>query len=100
MRQYKVGLIRVLTTDDEELLQCHGRLIQQYFPMLEVQSRCIADQPEGIHDDETLALICNSLVTLLSLRTDALLGSMTSIFDFMLQMSQHKNSFVATQATG
>ena len=56
MRQYKVGLIRVLTTDDEELLQCHGRLIQQYFPMLEVQSRCIADQPEGIHDDETLAL--------------------------------------------
>lgn len=56
MERYKVGLIRVLTTEDPELLSMHGRLIEQYFPMLEVESRCIPDQPEGIHDDETMAL--------------------------------------------
>lgn len=55
MKKYKVGLIRVLTTNDLELLQRHGKLIEQRFPMLEIESRCIANQPEGIHDDKTLA---------------------------------------------
>ena len=55
MKTYKVGLIRVLTTVDEELLQLHGKLIESYFPMFQVVSRCIPDQPEGIHDDETFA---------------------------------------------
>ena len=39
MKTYKVGLIRVLTTEDEELLQLHGKLIESYFPMLQVVSR-------------------------------------------------------------
>ena len=56
MKTYKVGLIRVLTTGDEELLQLHGKLIESYFPMFQVVSRCIPDQPEGIHDDETFAV--------------------------------------------
>lgn len=56
MRRYRVGLIRVLTTDDPEFLALHGRLLEQYFPMLEVESRCIPDQPEGIHDDTTMSL--------------------------------------------
>ena len=51
-------------------------------------------------NDETLALICNSLVSILSLRVDALLPSLDAVFEFMLQMSQHPNHFVATQATG
>ena len=46
----------MLTTEDQELLALHGRLLEQYFPMLEVESRCIPDQPEGIHDDATMAL--------------------------------------------
>ena len=33
MKTYKVGLIRVLTTEDGELLQLHGKLIESYFPM-------------------------------------------------------------------
>ena len=53
LKTYKVGLIRVLTTEDEELLQLHGKLIESYFPMLQVVSRCMPDQPEGIHDDVT-----------------------------------------------
>ena len=55
MKQYRVGLIRVLTTTDEALLQSHGTLLRQYFPMLDVQSRCLPDQPEGIHDEATMA---------------------------------------------
>lgn len=46
MKKYRVGLIRVLTTDDTQLMQMHGALIEQYFPMLQVESRCIPDQPE------------------------------------------------------
>lgn len=32
MKKYRVGLIRVLTTDDPQLKQMHGALIEQYFP--------------------------------------------------------------------
>lgn len=49
----RIGLIRVLTTADAELLNLHGKLIMEYFPGFEVLSSCIPDQPEGIHDDAT-----------------------------------------------
>lgn len=64
MRRYRIGLIRVLTTEDPELLTLHGKLLEQYFPMLEVESRCIPDQPEGIHDDATMALGVPKVVAL------------------------------------
>lgn len=35
-KKFKVGLIRVLTTEDEEVLQLHGKQIMEYFPELEV----------------------------------------------------------------
>lgn len=56
MAAIPVGLIRVLTTTDQELLHLHGKLIMQWFPGLDVRSECIPDQPEGVHDDETEAL--------------------------------------------
>ena len=56
IRKYKVGLIRVLTTSDPELLTLHGKLLEKYFPFFEVESRCIPNQPEGIYDDETMAV--------------------------------------------
>jgi len=43
----------VLTTQDERLLNAHGRLIESHFPQFETTSRCIEDQPTGIHDDRT-----------------------------------------------
>ncbi|MGB9867571.1 MAG: aspartate/glutamate racemase family protein, partial [Bacillota bacterium] len=49
----RVGLIRVLTTTDCDLLNLHGRQIQSLFPELEVVSRCIPDHPEGVHDEIT-----------------------------------------------
>ena len=48
-KKFKVGLIRVLTTEDEEVLQSHGKQIMEYFPELEVVTKCIPDQYEGIH---------------------------------------------------
>ncbi len=64
MKTYKVGLIRVLTTEEEELLQLNGKLIESYFPMFQVVSRCIPEQPEGIHDDETFAVGVPKVVNL------------------------------------
>ena len=51
-KKFKVGLIRVLTTEDEEVLQSHGKQIMEYFPELEVVSKCIPDQYEGILSPE------------------------------------------------
>lgn len=51
--RYTVGLIRVVTINDEELLNRHGRIIESAFPELKVISRCIEDQPKGIYDEKT-----------------------------------------------
>ncbi|MGI6628920.1 MAG: aspartate/glutamate racemase family protein [Bacillota bacterium] len=49
----RIGLIRVLTTDDVHMLNIHGAMIEALFPNLQVTSRCIPDHPEGVHDHET-----------------------------------------------
>jgi len=49
----RIRIVRVLTTQDERLLNAHGRLIESHFPQFETTSRCIEDQPTGIHDDRT-----------------------------------------------
>ena len=36
----------------------------------------------------------------MGVRVDALIGYMNDLFGVMLQLSQHQNTFVATQATG
>jgi Asp/Glu/hydantoin racemase len=49
----RIGLIRVLTTADQKLLNHHGALIMEWYPEFNVVSECIPDQNEGIHDDKT-----------------------------------------------
>lgn len=49
-----IGLIRVLSTDDETLLQTHARAIQHLLAE-PIVTRAIPDQPDGIHDPATLA---------------------------------------------
>lgn len=56
MKNYRIGVIRVLTTEDPALLNLHGELLERCFPIFKTVSRCIPDQPEGIHDAETEAL--------------------------------------------
>lgn len=47
-----LGIIRVLTTDDDAILNEHGRRMNQYLGIHTV-TKCIHDQPKGIYDDET-----------------------------------------------
>jgi allantoin racemase len=47
-----LGIIRVLTTEDEGILQEHSRVMKQEFN-IDTISRCIPDQWNGIHNDET-----------------------------------------------
>lgn len=49
-----VGLIRVLTVDDPEIMDAHGQLIETLYPGIAVESACIPDQPEGIHSPEMM----------------------------------------------
>lgn len=55
MRKIQVGLIRVLTTKNEEQLQAHARLLKKWFPAYEVISRCIPNNPEGLASREAKA---------------------------------------------
>ncbi len=59
-----VGLIRVLTLKDGELLNSHGRLIEMHFPNMEVISQCIDDQPEGIYNEETEQIAIPKIIEL------------------------------------
>lgn len=63
-KKFQIGLIRVLTTEDEELLNRHGKTIMEKYPMLEVESRCIPDQYEGIHSHELERLAVPKIVAL------------------------------------
>ncbi|MFE7973954.1 aspartate/glutamate racemase family protein [Streptomyces shenzhenensis] len=47
-----VGIIRVLTSEDPAVVEDHGRLLHERYGLHTV-SRCIPDQPHGIHDDAT-----------------------------------------------
>lgn len=64
MKRYKVGLIRVVSFEDEDLLNLHGLMIEKHYPNLEVLSRSIEDQPYGIHDDETEKLAVPKIIEL------------------------------------
>lgn len=49
----KVGLVRVLTVTNDEALRSQEEVILKNYEGIEITSRCILDQPEGIYDDET-----------------------------------------------
>jgi len=48
MKIFNIGLIRVLTTNNRELLNFHGNILHDNFPF-EVESNCIPDQYTGVH---------------------------------------------------
>lgn len=51
-KKFKIGLIRVLTTENEEVLLAHERQLKSYFPQLQIETKFIPDQYEGIHTPE------------------------------------------------
>jgi len=52
----KIGLIRVLSTDDTELLNRHGRLLMDYIgdPEFIAVSRCIEGHPQGLWNPDEI----------------------------------------------
>ena len=54
MRRPFVGVVRVITSDESSFVGTHGRWIEKQYGLPTV-SRCIPDQPHGVHDDETYA---------------------------------------------
>lgn len=49
----RLGIIRVLTTGDPELLREHGRLIEQQYYGVSTLNECIFGQLTGVHDEPT-----------------------------------------------
>ncbi|TEU10868.1 MAG: hydantoin racemase [Anaerolineales bacterium] len=47
-----MGLIRVLSADDPEILNSHGRLLEAFIPNLKVMSQCIEGHPKGLWNEE------------------------------------------------
>ena len=64
MQKVKIGLIRVISFEDEKLIELHGRLIEKYFPSLQLISRCINNQPKGIYNEETKKIAIPKIVEL------------------------------------
>lgn len=53
MGKTRIGVIRVVTLDDEKLVSVHGDILRKYFPYMDPLSYCIPDQPLGVYDEET-----------------------------------------------
>ncbi len=53
MKSPRIGILRVLTTEDQAVMMAHQNKLQDLFPHWTFTTRCIPDQYEGIHDDET-----------------------------------------------
>ena len=51
-KKFKIGLIRELTTEHEEVLLAQEIQLKSYFPQLQIETKCIPDQYEGIHTPE------------------------------------------------
>lgn len=47
-----IGMIRVVTTEDDQMLHQHGRMIEARYG-IKTMSACIPDQPDGIYDEDS-----------------------------------------------
>lgn len=60
----KIGIIRVLTTNDENILYAHERIIKRFLPSTEFVTRAILDQSHGIYDLVTEQIAVPKIVSL------------------------------------
>lgn len=52
MKSFKIGILRVLTTDDKKVLDSHKDILTEYFPEFEIETRCIPNQYKGLYSKE------------------------------------------------
>jgi len=64
MKKVKIGIIRTISFKDRKLIELHGKIIEKYFPDLQVISRYIKDQPRGIYDENTKRIAVPKIVEL------------------------------------
>lgn len=64
MVKKKIGLIRVLTTDDESVLKSHENILKNFFPSFEIESKCIKDQLKGVYNDDTFRIAVPKILNL------------------------------------
>lgn len=73
-----VGIIRVVTITDNEILNRHGKLLESIFPEFTTITECIQDQPAGIFSEETESIAIPKIIALgkkIAERIDALIIS-------------------------
>ncbi|WP_126428620.1 aspartate/glutamate racemase family protein [Brevibacillus marinus] len=58
-----IGVIRVFTTEDPDILAQHGRIITKHYGIQTI-NKCIPDQPLGIFNDETEQIAIPKIVEL------------------------------------
>lgn len=49
----KIGIVRVISLTDPEILNGHGRFLEETIPGISTESRCIHDQPKGVYDENS-----------------------------------------------
>jgi len=59
-----VGILRVVTIADQELMNRHGRLLETLFPDFTTVTECIPNQPNGIHNEETEIMAIPKIIEL------------------------------------
>ena len=64
MKRIRVGLVRVSTLKDDDLINAHARILTDNFPNIDVVSQCIPDQPLGIYNEDTETMAVSKIVTL------------------------------------
>ncbi len=52
MKRFKIGVLRVLTTEDIETLNSHKKILSKYFPEFDIETRCIPNQYKGLYNQE------------------------------------------------
>ena len=64
MAKRVVGIIRVVTIADQELMNRQGRLLESLFPDFTTVTECIPNQPDGIHNEETETMAIPQIIEL------------------------------------
>ena len=62
MKRIRVGLVRVITLKDDDLINAHARILTDNFPNIDVVSQCIPDQPLGIYNEDTETMAVSKLL--------------------------------------
>jgi Asp/Glu/hydantoin racemase len=64
LKNYKVGIIRVLTTENESILKSHQNILKEHFTNYILETKCIPEQYNGIYDDETLEIAVPKIINM------------------------------------